>query len=158
MKALLPVLLIVAALAGGLFGGRALKPVDEQAESEKMPVDTPMPAPVLSVESGFEYVKFSRQFVIPVIEDETTTSLIVADFQLEVIPGASEYAFDRRPKLRDVFLDVLYRHSHTGALKNSLVSDRVTTDLRADLLTASRKVLGDRVHSVLITGLLRQKQ
>lgn len=158
MKKLLPIILILVACAGGFFGGHMLKPVEEPEEGqEEMETAEASHREEMS-DSNIEYVKFSRQFIVPILEGTKVRSLIVADIQLEVSPGSSEQAFSREPKIRDSFLKVLYRHSHTGMLKKSMVSDRVLKELRDDLLTAAQSILGDSVLDVLITDLLRQDQ
>ena len=151
--------MILAAAAGGIFGGQALKPPSEVDETEHDGAEGAAPAPPADFDAETrEFVKFSRQFILPVVESATIKSLIVADIQLEVESGSSAYAFARAPKLRAAFLQVLYRHAHTGSLKNTMLSDRTLTELRDDLLKSAREILGDQVHDVLITDLLRQQR
>ena len=154
MKKLLALVLVLAAGIGGIFGGQALKPADGDAEAHA-PANGAEPLQESEV-AAHEFVKFSRQFILPVVESSKIKSLIVADIQLEVTSGSTAYTFARAPKLRAAFLQVLYRHAHTGSLKQSLMTDRTLRELRDDLLTSAREILGDRVRDVLITDLLRQ--
>ena len=158
MKKILTIVLILAAAIGGGFGGMALKPQNEEMEAGEASEAAEVPPKPAAGPTDHEYVKFSRQFILPIVESAKVKSLIVADIQLEVVSGASSYAFARAPKLRSAFLEVLYRHAHTGSLKNSHLSDRTLTELRGDLLKSAREILGDQVHDVLITDLLRQQR
>ncbi len=158
MKKLLALFLVLAAGVGGIFGGQALKPADGDAEAHA-PADGAEPMPESESEvAAHEFVKFSRQFILPVVESSKIKSLIVADIQLEVTSGSTAYTFARAPKLRAAFLQVLYRHAHTGSLKQTLLTDRTLRELRDDLLKTAKGILGDRVRDVLITDLLRQER
>jgi len=168
MKKILPILIILIAAAGGAAGGMMFRPPMEMAAE-----DDPMVGESHEAKNGmkesetedkakqdmqgeYDYVKFSRQFVIPVVNEEGVRALVVADIQLEVEPGTSEAAFSREPKLRDAFLKVLYSIAHTGGFNGSLVSDYILKDMHDDLKDAARSILGDDLHDVLITDLLRQ--
>lgn len=156
MKKLLALFLVLAAGVGGIYGGQALKPAEDDAEAHAR-ADLAEPLPTTeSQDAAYEYVKFSRQFILPVVESSKIKSLIVADIQLEVTSGSTEYTFSRAPKLRAAFLQVLYRHAHTGSLKQSILTDRTLRELREDLLKVARPILGDRIRDILITDLLRQ--
>ena len=167
MKKILPILIILIAAIGGAAGGMVFRPpADMAAGEDAMAGENHGESNTSSKSSGrddvedmrgeYDYVKFSRQFVIPVINGGGVKALVVVDIQLEVEPGTSEAAFSREPKIRDAFLKVLYQIAHTGGFGGSLVSDYILKDMHDDLETAARAILGDSLHDVLITDLLRQ--
>lgn len=166
MKKILPILIILIAAIGGAAGGMMFRPpaemMDEadpmvgEGEMSEKEMETEETSTIEDMQGEYDYVKFSRQFVIPVISDGGVKALVVADIQLEVEPGTSEAAFSREPKLRDAFLKVLYRIAHTGGFDGSLVSDYILKDMHDDLKASARAILGDSLHDVLITDLLRQ--
>lgn len=170
MKKILPVLIILIAAIGGATGGMMFRPAAEMAGGEDPMggghegemadtghgMEKPADPSMEDMQGDYDYVKFSRQFVIPVVGEDGVRALVVADIQLEVEPGTSEEAFSREPKLRDAFLKVLYRIAHTGGFNGSLVSDYILKDMHDDLKDAAAAILGGDLHDVLITDLLRQ--
>ena len=158
-KLLIPVVLALVGLAGGLFAGHSMKPAPEPEESEaagaaaeKAP--EPEPAP----EAQGEYVKLDRQFIVPVIADEKVSALMVLQMAVEMAPGAGGSApvFDQEPKLRDEFLRVLFLHAQSGGFNGAFTEPRVMDDLRASLTSTARRVVGPGVRAVLITSIVRQ--
>ncbi len=158
-KLLIPVVLALVGLAGGLFAGHSMKPAPEPEEgeaaaeaAEKAP--EPEPAP----DAPGEYVKLDRQFIVPVIADEKVGALMVLQMAVEMAPdaGGSAPVFAQEPKLRDEFLRVLFLHAQSGGFAGSFTEPRVMDDLRASLTSTARRVIGPGVRAVLITSIIRQ--
>ncbi len=106
--------------------------------------------------SGTAIVKLDNQFVVPVIDDAEVSALVVLSLDLEVDAGATETVHSLEPKLRDAFLRVLFEHANAGGFHGAFTSSGTMNLLRMALLESAEKVLGDVVHEVLITNIIRQ--
>lgn len=176
MKKLIPVILMVLGLVGGGGAGIMLRqpaePVecppddehcegetaehgDEPAEGDLGAEDTEGDTATEDVAS-IEYVALQRQIIVPIVTDDTVVSLMVLSLSLEVVAGATPLVYDRQPKLRDVFLEVLFRHANTGGFEGVFTSGEKMSDLRNALNGAANEVLGENVVQVLVTEILRQ--
>lgn len=169
MGKLLPLLLIVIGLGAGIGAGVFLQPApgkdaaksDCQGEDCAAKPKTKPQADAKSdagedAETDFDYVRLNNQFVVPVVRDGAVQALVVLSLTLEVEPGANEAVFAREPKLRDAFLQVLFDHANTGGFDASFTSSENMALLRGALLEISQKTLGEIVHDVLITEIVRQ--
>jgi flagellar protein FliL len=103
-----------------------------------------------------EYVKLNNQFVVPVVEDGLVSAMVVLSLSLEVEPGNTESVYQREPKLRDVFLQVMFDHANTGGFSGSFTDGSNLVVLRTSLKEAAAMVLGTTVRDVLITDIARQ--
>ncbi len=102
------------------------------------------------------YLKFGRQFVVPVIARDNVNALVILDINLELDPSAAESAYAREPKLRDALLKSLLQLSNEGAFGDRLLDDENLDDIRARLLASAKTVLDDDVVGVLILNVARQ--
>jgi hypothetical protein len=169
LRLVLPVLLAVLGAGAGIGAGLMLKPAPppEEADADTASVEDPCgpaearPAPQ-DVASGpaagtaTEYVKMNNQFVVPVMEGGEVAALVVLSLSLETIAGARPDVYAREPKLRDVFLQVLFDHANAGGFSGTFTSGSRLDQLRGGLLESARGVLGDRVIDVLVTDIARQ--
>jgi flagellar protein FliL len=148
MKKLFPLILALIGLGLGIGAGVFLRPapaVEDNAEiAEAAPAEPP------------EYVKLSNQFVIPVVEDGQVAALVVVSLSLEVTTGSTETVFAREPKLRDVFLQVLFDHANAGGFRGSFTDGSNLVVLRQALKEVAMQVLGDIITDVLIVDIARQ--
>lgn len=170
MKALiLPLVLVLLGLGGGLTAGQFLRPpppppeetAEAPAEGGEAAAAAPAPAeahaaPAEPAAPTTEFVKLERQFVVPVIQGEKVGSLMVISMAIEVDIGASTTVFDREPKLRDEFLRVLFTHAQSGGFSGDFTDPAAMEDLRAALGATAQTVLGSMAKSVLLTNLVRQ--
>ncbi|QUS36914.1 flagellar basal body-associated FliL family protein [Falsirhodobacter algicola] len=145
MRALVPILLAVVALVGGVGAGYALRPASEAEE-----------APAPAADTAHDYVKLSNQFVVPVLNRGRVTAMVILSLSLETVPDSSATVYAREPKLRDSFLKVLFDHANTGGFDNSFTDADNLVVLRRSLLEAAQRVLGDIVSDVLIVDIMRQ--
>ncbi len=106
--------------------------------------------------STLEYVKLNNQFVIPVIAEARISSLVVLSLSLEVSVGKSDLVYQREPKLRDSFLQVLFDHANVGGFQGAFTESSKLDPLRRLLLKAATDSLGGLVTDVLITEIARQ--
>jgi len=105
-------------------------------------------------QSGF--MKFSRQFVIPVLDKSGVKSLVVMDINIEVPPDEAESVYQREPKLRDALLSALLKLSNSGAFSAKLLDQSNLDGVRAELLKAARSIIGEDAQNVLILNITRQ--
>jgi hypothetical protein len=170
IKKLLPVIFLIAGTGAGigagkfLGGGEAKVESEKAAKVEKADKET-KEKPVKSKEKdkgkkgeggGFEYLKLTKQFVVPIVEDEEISALVTMSLSLEANSAITETFYAIEPKLRDGFLQVLFDHANTGGFDGAFThSDNLGT-LRKSLLEVAKKDLGDDVSKVLIMSVSRQ--
>ncbi len=106
--------------------------------------------------SGPEYVALQRQMIVPIVDEEQVISLVVLSLSIEVEAGFSAEVYDREPKLRDAFLQVLFRHANTGGFSGDFTSGEKMADLRRALNSAAAQALGPIAIQVLVTDIMRQ--
>ncbi len=148
IRKLLPILLGVLGLGIGLGAGIVLRPAaDPAAVAEAAPPD-PALAP--------EYTKLSNQFIVPVMAQGKVASMVILSLSLEVTAGSSPEVYNVEPKLRDVFLQVMFDHANSGGFNGSYTDGANLVLLRKALLEAAKSVLGEVVSDVLIIDIVRQ--
>jgi flagellar protein FliL len=164
---LLPVLLVLIGLGGGVGAGLFLRPAteakDHAADTEGKPAaDGEHAAEGASAEDeepeegAPEYVKMNNQFVVPVVEGGRVAAMVVLSLSLEVAAGNTEAVYQREPKLRDVFLQVLFDHANTGGFSGSFTDGSNLVVLRNGLKESAALVMGEVVSDILITDIARQ--
>ncbi|WP_421905869.1 flagellar basal body-associated FliL family protein [Mameliella sp.] len=166
LKKLLPLILALVGTGAGVGAGLFLAPTDEDPKAIAADPDgkkTLAEPPAAESHkdddhagSGNEYVKMNNQFVIPVMSAERVEALVVASLSLEVTSGGSQAVYEREPKLRDVFLQVMFDHANIGGFEGTFTAGQRMDILRSALLDAARSVLGADVKDVLITEIARQ--
>ena len=159
---LLPVLLAVAGLGAGVGGGMALRPPPQ--EMAKLEACDDKPAKM--DESGdtedeaegasYDYVKLNNQFVIPVVDGGRVSALVVLSLNLEVASGQTESIYQLEPKLRDLFLQVLFDHANAGGFSGDFTKTTRMNSLRTALRETAQKLVGKTVSDVLIVDVVRQ--
>lgn len=103
-----------------------------------------------------EYVKLANQFVVPVVEDGRVVAMVILSLTLEVPSGKTEAVYQREPKLRDAFLQVLFDHANAGGFRGAFTDGANLIVLRNALREVSRKIMADDVTDVLIADIVRQ--
>lgn len=163
MGKLIPVILALIGVGAGIGAGVMLKPEPLAVDvATCVPVegDAHAEVPEAVDESGNEippeYVKMHNQFVIPVVEDGKMAALVVLSISLEVSAGGKETTFQREPKLRDAFNQVLFDHANSGGFKGTFTNSNNMTVLRDALYEIAVKVAGSVVKDVLIAEIVRQ--
>ncbi len=107
--------------------------------------------------TGLTYVKLSKQFVVPVVDDGKVAALVVMSLSLEIDASLAETVFIVEPKLRDALLRVMFTHANSGGFDGQFTGGQPMSDLRGSLTEAAQDVLGrSNVSSVLVTDILRQ--
>lgn len=109
-----------------------------------------------SASHAYDYVKMTNQFVVPVVEGEKVTAMVVVSLSLEVSPGATEFVYALEPKLRDGFLQVLFDHANMGGFGGAFTDSSMMAVLRRSLLQIARRDLGSVVNDIMIVDIARQ--
>ncbi len=155
MRKLLPVFLILIGLGAGTAGGLFLRPAP-MPETEEAEPHAEQAHTAADPEHMPEFVKLTNQFVVPVVEAERVTSLVILSLSLEVTAGSTETVYAQEPKLRDAVLQMLFDHANTGGFRGSFTDADNLVILRRGLLEVVQAILGDLVTNVLITDIVRQ--
>lgn len=150
LRKLLPVIMALIGLAGGIGAGLALKPPPNEEEAHAAPEPAPPPP------EAFDYVKLNNQFIVPLLRNGRATGLVILTLSLEVTPGSGPQVYAREPRLRDGFLQVLFDHANSGGFDGAFTDALVMGQLRTALMEIARKELADVVHNVLILDIVRQ--
>lgn len=149
-RKLLPLVLGLLGLCLGAGAGYFLRALPD-AENP-----TPVAAPASAPETLKDYAKLANPFVIPVLVKGHVSSIMVLQLSLEVTAGATADVDAAEPKLRDVFLQVLFDHANSGGFDGAYTDAANLITLRTALLEAAKSVLNDTVSDVLITDILRR--
>ena len=108
--------------------------------------------------SAISYLKFKRQFVVPVVKGGKVESLVLLNLNLEINDDAPEDIHSFEPKLRDALMRELMALSHNGQFTGDLTNTETYDHIRENLLLATKHVLEAGVKNVLILDLSRQEQ
>ncbi len=155
LRKLIPVLLSLIGLGIGAGAGLLLRPttdvppVEEGAEAHK-------PDEATEPEVPPEYIKLNNQFIVPVMDGGRVISLVILSLSLEIEPGTSQEVYAREPKLRDLFLQVLFDHANAGGFQGSFTDGSNLVLLRKALFEAAAGIMGKTVKNVLISDIARQ--
>lgn len=158
MKKLLPLILLLAGSGAGVGAGIFLRPApppEERAEDEeKMSVE--IEGAIDETDIDHEYVKMNNQFVVPVVEGDQVTALVVLSLSLEVPAGQKDAIYAKEPKLRDSFLQVLFDHANIGGFEGAFTNANNLAVLRGALREVAQRDMGEQITDVLIIEIARQ--
>lgn len=178
MKKLLPILLLFIGLGGGAGAGWFLQPhaeepaanthaQDDRHEDDSHAADSHAedaahedagstghyaPAP-----ADTETIRLPNQFVVPLIDEGRVRAMVVIGLALELEAGTEFSLSANEPRLRAVFLQLLFDHANLGGFEGMFTSGEALLSLRRTLREAARIEIGAEVNDVLITELLRQE-
>lgn len=172
MKKLLPIVMLLIGSGAGVGAGIFLRPVpveDKVASTEAETEATKDYPDDASAEkemekpgeggpaSGMEYVRLPNQFVVPLVENERISALVVMSLSIEVATGNEEDVLDIEPKLRDGFLRVLFDHASIGGFDGAFINNENLDVVRGKLREVAMSVMGsDVANDVLIFEIARQ--
>ena len=165
---LIPVVFLLVGLGAGVGAGLYLAPAQmpEDAASDKVAElkekDDEKNSDKLKVSkkkntgAGSEFLKMNKQFVVPVVKDDSIDAMVTMTLSLEADPAITDTFYAIEPKLRDSFLQVLFDHANTGGFDGVFTESGNLDILRKSLLEVAQKDLGDDVTKVLIMSVNRQ--
>ena len=160
MKKLLPLILALVGLAGGVGAGLVLRPAPPPSEAEHAPADAPEDQGTGHEDAADAqektYVKLNNQFIVPVIHDRRVSALVALSLSVETLAGESESIYAIEPKLRDAFLQVLFDYANTGGFDGTFTDSNNIAILRRSLLEVAQVQSNGSITDILITDIARQ--
>lgn len=110
-----------------------------------------------SASAGSTYFRFSREFVVPIIQNERVASLVILNINIEADAAASDKLFSQEPVLRDVVMTTLIEISGDGRTFQSMTSIENYETLRSLILGNLQKKFPDMgIKNILILDIARQ--
>jgi len=103
-----------------------------------------------------DFIKFKRQFVVPVLKDDAVEALILINLGLEVPANERDNMFRLEPRFRDAFIRELLQLSDDGYFDQELTSPDTYEVLRETLARAAGDISEGGVKDILILDLSRQ--
>lgn len=109
-------------------------------------------------EGGVAYFKFSREFIIPLMEGRELESLVILNINLEVDASVSATLFSQEPKLRDNVMTTLIELSNDGRTLETIASVESYETIRSMVLKnlKEKEVSGEGILNVLIVDVGKQ--
>ena len=185
LKKLMPLVIALLGLGAGVGAGMALKPAPEPETAAACPTEELAAAdgehaarrrraraggrlrggrPFTAVadhgpalEGEVAYVPMDKPFVVPIFENEKVVAMVVVSLVVETEAEAAPKIEGLKPRLRDSFLKVMFRHANSGGFDGSFTGGRKMEDLKSALRAAAQEVLHEKpVGEVLITEIARQ--
>lgn len=104
------------------------------------------------------YLKFKRQFVVPVMDKNKIEALVIMNLNIELDKHAPSNVYNMEPKLRDAIMRELLALSSDDIFGENLTSAESYQTLRSTLLRASKSVVREGVKDILILDIARQDQ
>lgn len=166
MKKLLPILFLLLGLAAGGGVGWVLQPpeattVDGAVGDAIVAGDTHAQSAITGYYApppeNTQTVRMPNQFVVPLITDGQVRALVVIGLALELDASVDFALGDKEPRLRAVFLQLLFDHANIGGFDGVFTSGEALLGLRRTLREAARMEIGPELNDVLITELVRQE-
>lgn len=163
---LLPIILFIVGIGGGIGAGIVLAPPPEEPElAEGQEGDAHGEEHEEEAEEELaegeevipnDFIKINNQFVIPVVERDQLSALVVMSLTLEAKPGMTGKVHSFEPKLRDSFLQILFDHANMGGFRGAFTRSEVLDPLRTALREEGQRYLGKDLIDVLILEITRQ--
>lgn len=151
MARLIPVLLVLCGLIGGVGAGWVLRPDPDPDPAQDIALAPARPEAAL-----LTLYEFPNQFLIPIMTDQRITSVIVINLALEITAADRDTVLQNAPRLRDRILQVMFDHANMGGFHGVFTANSNLGLLRQNALEAAQAVLGPEiVVGVLITDILR---
>lgn len=102
------------------------------------------------------YYRFSREFVVPIIDDDRVRSLVILNLNLQVSASASQNLFSKEPALRDNIMTTLIALSGDDTVFNSLNNIDHYETIRSMILANLQDSFSNDIENVLILDMARQ--
>jgi len=157
MLKLLPVLLPVLGLGAGIGAGIFMPlPAPQKPAECPAPEDAPQAGEPALPDTPVEYMKIDNQFIVPLVDGNDVTSMVIVSLSLEIAEGRQQDIYNIEPKLRDAFLRVLFDHASLGGFEGNFLSHLGLDTLRLALREMGQKTAGPVLRDVLIVDLVKQ--
>lgn len=169
MKKLLPIVLLLLGLGVGGGAGWFLQPdpatgpqtaqaqADGGGSGDGAHAGAAATGHYAPAPENTETIRMPNQFVVPLIEEGRVRAMVVIGLALELQAGHTYSLTENEPRLRAIFLQLLFDHANLGGFEGMFTSGEALLGLRRTLREAARSEIGPQLHDVLITELLRQE-
>lgn len=107
---------------------------------------------------GPTYLKFKRQFVVPVMQRGEIDALVIMNLNYELDENAPDNIYTFEPKLRDAIVRELLSLSDAGVFGDDLTTPQSYELVRTALLEAGQDIVNEGIKDVLILDIARQDQ
>ena len=161
MKKLLPIILLLVGIGAGVGAGLALRPEPapveetEAGESEEH-AEKSAKGDEEGPPTGREYIDLVDQFIVPVVNDDAVSSLILITLTIEAEAGSREAIFEAEPRIRGALLQTMFDHANIGGFSGAFTNSSKLDRLRKTFLEVAQKAYGDEITDVLIVQITRQ--
>jgi hypothetical protein len=161
MKKLLPIILLLVGIGAGVGAGLALRPEPapveptEAGESEEH-AEKSAKGDEVGPPTGREYIDLVDQFIVPVVNDDAVSSLILITLTIEAEAGSREAIFEAEPRIRGALLQTMFDHANIGGFSGAFTNSSKLDRLRKTFLEVAQKAYGDEITDVLIVQITRQ--
>ena len=159
MKALLPVIALLAGLTGGIYAASQLWP----AERQNAVADKSAEAKLASDEKDSKdeakasaFLKLDQPFVIPIQTHNKISEHVVLSISMETHVDHFDALDAMTPKLRAAFIITLYDHASIGSFSDPLDNVKMLQHVTEALQTSADQALNGLQATVLITNFVRQ--
>jgi hypothetical protein len=156
MLKFLPIVLPVLGLGAGVGAGILVPPPAHQAANCPAPETQAALAAPEPPDTPVEYMKLNNQFIVPLVEGNDVTSMVIVSLSLEIAQGRQQDIYNIEPKLRDAFLRVLFDHASLGGFEGNFLSHLGLDTLRLALREMGQTTAGPVLRDVLIVDLVKQ--
>lgn len=102
------------------------------------------------------YYRFSREFVVPILDGDRVASLVILNINLEVDNGISSQLFSQEPKLRDNIMSTLIALSSDGDTFQNITQVESYESVRSMVLMNLKNVVPKGIENVLIVDMAKQ--
>lgn len=106
--------------------------------------------------SGTMYFKFSREFIVPLMDEKRVRSLVILNINLEADASMSNRLFSMEPKLRDNIMTTLIGLSSDGYTFQSFNEVESYEAIRSTVLQNVTEITGPGISNVLILDIAKQ--
>jgi len=107
---------------------------------------------------GPSYLKFKRQFVVPILKGDEIEALVIMNLNFELGSDAPSNVYTYEPKLRDAIMRELLNLSDKGIFGEDFTTPQNYEILRSTLLEAGQQVVNEGIRDILILDIARQDQ
>lgn len=143
------IIVIILALIGGVVGGSYFHEQKNEKEEKKKNEKF--------VDKQFFYSSLDKPLIVPIFEEGKAAAMLIAEISLELKTADTSSVANKKPRLRDEFLQVFSYYSAEGKLGEDMLSPRIQAELRRDLTRVGKKLIGEEIlNAVLISNLQRQ--
>lgn len=172
-KLLLPLMLLLIGTGGGVGAAMFLAPpadhpvADTLAECAPgahldgadlaLTADAELAPGTDDPEAGVEYARLNNQFIVPIVQNDRVSALVVLSLSVEVATGQKQRVFEREPRLRDRLLQVMFDHANQGGFDGVFTASDNMGNLRTAMRNVARDSVGPEVRDVLILDVVRQE-